>query len=81
MASRTVGLAINGARPSVLGNGLEDITLTDGGADRPPPAVRPIWEKWYQGPPTEPNMWAPYNEQGRAAWLDLTTRAWRAPTP
>lgn len=81
MASRPVGLAVSGASPSVLGGGLEDITLTDGGADRPPPAVRPIWEKWYQGPPTEPNLWAPYDSQGRAAWLDLSTRAWRVPVP
>ncbi|MFB7977858.1 barstar family protein [Streptomyces vinaceus] len=25
-------------------------------------------------------MWAQYDAQGRAAWLDLTTRAWRMPT-
>lgn len=81
MASRAVGLAITGARPSVLGDGLEDITLTDGGDDRPAPAVRPIWAEWCQGPPAEPNLWAPYDSQGRAAWLDLTTRAWRVPAP
>ncbi|WP_406385821.1 barstar family protein [Streptomyces sp. NBC_00211] len=81
MASHAVGLAVTGARPSVLGDGLEDIVLTDGGADRPSPAVRPIWEEWYQGPPAEPNMWAPYDSQGRSAWLDLTTRAWRLPAP
>ncbi|WP_437111743.1 barstar family protein [Streptomyces sp. enrichment culture] len=81
MASQSVSLAVTGARPSVLGEGLEDITLTDGGADRPPPAVRPVWAEWYQGPPTAPNGWAPYDSQGRAAWLDLTTRAWRVPAP
>ncbi|MDX3098831.1 barstar family protein [Streptomyces sp. ME19-03-3] len=79
MASRPVGLAIAGARPSVLGGTLVDIGLTDGGDDRPSPVARLIWEKWYQGAPTEPNMWAPYDAQGRAAWLDLTTRAWRVP--
>lgn len=76
-----MGLAITGARPSVLGGTLVDITLTDGGDDRPSPAVRPVWEKWYQGPPAEPNAWAPYDAQGRAAWLDLSTRAWRVPVP
>ncbi|MFK0229350.1 barstar family protein [Streptomyces sp. NPDC090303] len=81
MASRPVGLAVTGARPSVLGDGLEDITLTDGGADRPSPAARSIWAEWYQGPPAAPNMWAPYDAQGRAAWLDLTTRAWRVAAP
>jgi len=82
MASRTVGLAITGARPSMLGGTLVDITLTDGGDDRrPSPTVRPIWAQWYQGAPTETNMWAPYDSQGREAWLDLTTRAWRVPVP
>ncbi|SCE36983.1 Barstar (barnase inhibitor) [Streptomyces sp. DvalAA-43] len=81
MTSRTVGLAITGARPSVLGGTLIDITLTDGGDDRPSSAARPIWEKWYQGPPTKPNIWAPYDAQGRADWLDLTTRGWRVPVP
>ncbi|MFJ7193923.1 MULTISPECIES: barstar family protein [unclassified Streptomyces] len=79
MASRSVDLAITGARPSVLGGTLVDITLTGGGDDRASLAARPIWAEWYQGSPTEPNLWAPYGSQGRAAWLDLTTRAWRVP--
>ncbi|MET9694725.1 hypothetical protein ABZY81_41080 [Streptomyces sp. NPDC006514] len=61
MASRSVGLAITGTRPSVLGGILVDITLTDGGNDRPSLAARPIWAEWYQGSPTEPNLWAPYD--------------------
>ncbi|MGW4896539.1 barstar family protein [Kitasatospora sp. NPDC004240] len=81
MASRTVGLAITGARPSVLGGTLLDITLTDGGDDRPSPAERPVWAQWYQGPPAGPNMWARYDARGRAAWLDLTTRGRRVPAP
>jgi hypothetical protein len=82
MASRTVGLAIAGAWPSVLGGTLIDVTLADGGDDdRPPPAVRPVWEKWYQGTPAEPNLWAPFDTRGRAEWLELTTRAWREPVP
>ncbi|MFJ2742285.1 barstar family protein [Streptomyces sp. NPDC087440] len=81
MASHNVGLAVTEARPSVLGGTLVDITLTDGGDDRPSPAARPVWAEWHQGPPTEPNLWAPYDAQGRAAWLDLATRAWRVPAP
>ena len=42
MASPVVGLAIAGARPSVLGGALVDITLADGGDGRPVPAARPI---------------------------------------
>ncbi|MFJ3876710.1 barstar family protein [Streptomyces sp. NPDC090077] len=77
MASCPVGLAVDGARPSVLGGALVDITLTDGGDDRPPSAARPVWAQWYQGPPTAPNGWAPYDSRGRALWIDLTTRAFR----
>ncbi|MGW6984774.1 barstar family protein [Streptomyces sp. NPDC054932] len=79
--SRPVGLAIAGVRPSVLGDGLEDITLADGGDDRPSPAVRPVWEKWYRGAPAEPNLWASYDARGREEWLELTTRGWRVPVP
>jgi RNAse (barnase) inhibitor barstar len=81
MASHTVGLAIGAARPSVLGGTLVDITLIDGGDDRPVPAVRPVWAAWYQGPPTETNLWARYDGRGRAAWLDLAPRGWRVPAP
>ncbi|MFE2413438.1 barstar family protein [Kitasatospora sp. NPDC059408] len=81
MASPTVGLAITGARPSVLGGALVDITLTDGGDDRPPLAARPVWEAWHQGAPAVPNLWAPYDSRGRTEWLELTTRAWRVRGP
>ncbi|MFI6517763.1 barstar family protein [Spirillospora sp. NPDC050679] len=80
MASHTVRLALAGAHPSLLGGALVDITLADGGAGRPLPAVRPVWEQWYQGPPTEPNLWAPYDAAGRAEWLTLTARGWRGHT-
>ncbi|WP_242902367.1 barstar family protein [Actinomadura terrae] len=81
MASHVVGLAIAGARPSVLGGALVDITLANGGDDRPLPAIRPVWDQWYQGPPTEPNLWAPYDAAGRLEWIGLTTRAFRLPAP
>ncbi|MEV0966826.1 barstar family protein [Streptomyces sp. NPDC049910] len=72
MYRHNVDLGITGARPSVLGGALVDITLTDGGDDRPSLIARPIWETWYQGVPTTPNQWAPYTARGRAEWLDLT---------
>lgn len=56
----------------MLGGALVDITLTDGGGDRPSLIARPIWEAWYQGVPMTPNQWAPYAARGRAEWLDLT---------
>jgi RNAse (barnase) inhibitor barstar len=81
MASRSIGFAIAGSRPSVLGGELLDITLVDGGDDRPSPAVRKVWEQWFQGPPAESNLWAQYDSRGRAEWLQLTARGWRLPTP
>ncbi|MFD5097672.1 barstar family protein [Streptomyces albidochromogenes] len=72
MYRHTVDPHIEQARPSVLGGSLVDITLTDGGDDRPPLVARPIWETWYGGVPTTRDQWAPYSEEGRSAWLELT---------
>ncbi|MEU1730677.1 barstar family protein [Streptosporangium sp. NPDC020145] len=71
MAHHTVGLGIGGARPSTLGGTLIDITLTDGGKDRPPLIARPIWDVWYRGIPATPNQWAPYSAEGRRQWSHL----------
>lgn len=79
MASLDVGSEVTVTRPSVLGGGLVDITVHDGGEDRPPVRARPIWERWRQGPPAEVSMWAPYDSEGRRDWMELTTRAWRVP--
>ncbi|MEU6380744.1 barstar family protein [Streptomyces sp. NPDC046909] len=72
MYRHSVYLRIETARPSVLGAGLWDIKLTDGGGDRPALSARPVWETWYRGRPKARNQWAPYAIEGRAAWLDLT---------
>ncbi|MGA5124969.1 barstar family protein [Streptomyces pseudogriseolus] len=81
MASLVVGLSLGETRPSVIGGALVDVTLTDGGDERPVPADRAVWAQWFHGPPETPNQWAVYDARGRAAWLDLTTRAWRTPAP
>ncbi|MDX3071467.1 barstar family protein [Streptomyces sp. MI02-7b] len=65
-------LDIARSRPSVLGGTLVDITLADGGQDRPPLLARPVWETWYRGVPAIPNQWARYGNEGRNAWLRLT---------
>ncbi|SDP10774.1 barstar family protein [Actinacidiphila guanduensis] len=65
-------LRIEKTRPSVLGGALIDITLADGGDDRPSLSARPIWETWYRGVPRARNTWAPYSAQGRSEWLELT---------
>ncbi|MFC4066686.1 barstar family protein [Actinoplanes subglobosus] len=79
MASHHVGNEVTVTRPSVLGDGLVDITVHHGGGDRPPVRARPIWDLWYQGPPAEVNGWAAYDTEGRKDWMELTTRAWRLP--
>ncbi|XMA35909.1 barstar family protein [Streptomyces albogriseolus] len=81
MASLVVRLALSETRPSVLGGTLVDITLADGGDQRPTPADRAVWVHWFQGPPEAPNQWAAYDTRSRAAWLDLTPRAWRTSAP
>ncbi|MFD8866427.1 barstar family protein [Streptomyces sp. NPDC059590] len=57
-------------KPSSLGPGLLDIRLTDGLWDPPPPRARPFWQRWYDGPPTAPNLWAGYGTRDREIWLD-----------
>ncbi|WPO76296.1 barstar family protein [Streptomyces sp. KN37] len=72
MYRHNVYLRVEKTRPSVLGGALVDITLVDGGDDRPTLLARPIWETWYRGAPTTRNQWAPHSAQGRSEWLDLT---------
>ncbi|MCX5329287.1 barstar family protein [Streptomyces sp. NBC_00140] len=71
MHRHNVDLRIEKSRPSVLGTDLLDITLTDGG-DQRPLVARPIWETWYRGVPSVRNQWAPYTTEGRYEWLELT---------
>lgn len=76
MYRHNVFLRIEKARPSVLGADLLDITLTDGG-DQRPLLARPVWETWYRGAPTAPNQWAPLGTEARREWLDLTATGLR----
>ncbi|MES5820490.1 barstar family protein [Streptomyces sp. RG80] len=80
MYRHSVYLRIETARPSVLGTDLLDITLTDGG-DQRPLLARPVWETWYQGVPTAPNQWAPLTTEARHEWLELTATGAREQHP
>lgn len=65
--------AVVSARPSMVANGLLDITF-DGGLEEPfPTGAREIFQMWYDGGPSEPNMWARYNRQLRHAWTGLAS--------
>ncbi|MFG2821594.1 hypothetical protein ACGFX4_19460 [Kitasatospora sp. NPDC048365] len=68
-----VVLDITSARPSVLGGTLLDLTLADGTSDRPVPETRAVHERWYDGPPTEPNLWAALPTPARSEWLWIST--------
>ncbi|MEV4502114.1 hypothetical protein [Streptomyces klenkii] len=61
-------------RPSALGGALIDVTLKDGLFRRllPPPAARPVWDAWHEGPPRERNEWARFPSEGRSEWLRFT---------
>ncbi|MFJ3104438.1 hypothetical protein [Streptomyces sp. NPDC086835] len=61
-------------RPSALGGALIDVTLKGGLFRRllPPPAARPVWDVWHEGPPRERNAWARFPIEGRSEWLRFT---------
>jgi Barstar (barnase inhibitor) len=58
-------------RPSSHGTDLIDLEL-DGELFTPVPEyARPIWERWFAGPPDGPGAWAALDTRRRGAWLDL----------
>ncbi|MEU6064550.1 hypothetical protein ABZ864_08610 [Streptomyces sp. NPDC047082] len=58
-------------RPSAHGTELIDLEL-DGRLFTPVPEhVRPLWERWFAGPPDTPGAWAGLDTRQRGAWLDL----------
>ncbi|AJT63232.3 hypothetical protein [Streptomyces chattanoogensis] len=61
-------LRVVASRPSALGGALVDLWLAEGPAVRPVPAARPVWDAWFEGPPTEPGAWAAFPSEGRAEW-------------
>ncbi|GGQ09647.1 hypothetical protein [Streptomyces roseolilacinus] len=65
---------VDECRPSVLGGALIDVTLKHGlfGRLPSPPAARPVWEVWHEGPPRERNVWARFTTEGRGEWLQFT---------
>ncbi|MFF3020985.1 hypothetical protein [Streptomyces sp. NPDC057939] len=62
-------LQVIASRPSQLGGGaLVDLWLREGPADRPDPAVRPVWDAWFEGAPAEPGGWTGFSPEGRREW-------------
>ncbi|WP_433401925.1 barstar family protein [Streptomyces sp. CA-146814] len=58
-------------RPSSYGTDRIDLEL-DGGSFTPVPEyARPIWERWFTGPPDTKGVWGGLDTRLRNAWLDL----------
>ncbi|MEU5945644.1 barstar family protein [Micromonospora sp. NPDC047465] len=72
VAARVLGAWINaevtGVRPSILGNGLFDVTLDSAIADPMPTGARQIWDLWHAGRPAEVGLWARYDSVLRHQW-------------
>ncbi|MFG3115453.1 hypothetical protein ACGF4C_13695 [Streptomyces sp. NPDC048197] len=62
---------VDECRPSMLGGALIDVTLKGGLFRRmpSPPAARPVWDAWREGPPRARNGWARFPTDGRSEWL------------
>ncbi|MFI1681149.1 hypothetical protein [Streptomyces sp. NPDC020607] len=58
--------------PSARGRGLVDLAL-DPWTVRPPRAAGMVWDAWWSGRPTEPNLWARdgMGADGRSHWLAI----------
>jgi len=54
--------------PSARGRGLVDLTL-EPWSERPPTAAPEVWDLWWEGRPSEPNLWAGCSAEGRRFWL------------
>ncbi|MFJ2831962.1 barstar family protein [Streptomyces sp. NPDC087263] len=69
---RTVQSAVEGELtawiPSARGRGLVDLTL-EPWSERPPTAASEVWDLWWAGRPSEPNVWAQCTAEGREFWL------------
>ncbi|MFJ6567992.1 hypothetical protein ACIQNU_11240 [Streptomyces sp. NPDC091292] len=65
-------LDVVASRPSALGGALVDLWLREGPRVRPAPTARPVWDAWFDGPPTEPGSWAAFPPEGRAEWALFT---------
>ncbi|MEE1823709.1 barstar family protein [Streptomyces sp. BE20] len=63
--------AVSAWRPSSRGTALIDLEL-DGELFTPiPEYARPLWERWFAGPPQAPGAWAGFDTRHRGAWLDV----------
>ncbi|MEV7597161.1 barstar family protein [Kitasatospora sp. NPDC089797] len=71
LTDRLLWARIGAWRPSPHGTDLIDLEL-DGGLFTPvPDDARPVWARWFAGPPDTPGAWVGLDTRRRGAWLDL----------
>ncbi|MCC3769163.1 barstar family protein [Streptomyces sp. UNOC14_S4] len=71
LTDRILWATIRAWHPSALGADLIDLEL-DGRRFTPvPESARPVWERWFAGPPDTPGAWAGLETRQRETWLDL----------
>ncbi|WP_211238533.1 hypothetical protein [Actinomadura rifamycini] len=73
LTDRTLWVEVRAWRPSAHGTDLIDLEL-DGVYFPPVPEhVRPVWERWFAGPPDVPNAWTGLGTRLRKAGLTPAT--------
>ncbi|MFC1402233.1 MULTISPECIES: barstar family protein [Streptacidiphilus] len=71
LTDRLLWARVGAWRPSSYGTDLFDLEF-DGGLFAPVPEyARPVWERWFAGPPDTPGAWAGFDTRLRGAWHDL----------
>ncbi|MFD7227814.1 barstar family protein [Streptomyces sp. NPDC059881] len=71
LTERLLWTRVSAWHPSSCGSDLIDLEL-DGDFFAPVPEyARPIWERWFAGPPESPGAWSGLDTRQRVAWLDI----------
>ncbi|SDM84479.1 barstar family protein [Streptomyces wuyuanensis] len=71
LTDRLLRPAVRAWRPSPRGPDLIDLEL-DAEIHRPVPGhARPVWDRWFAGPPEAPGAWARLGARQREVWLEL----------
>ncbi|MGW6274171.1 barstar family protein [Streptomyces sp. NPDC055060] len=60
-----------GGRRCEAATGLIDLELDAEGFEPVPDYARPLWERWFTGPPDAVGAWGALDTRCRGAWLDL----------
>ncbi|WP_432108844.1 barstar family protein [Streptomyces sp. AA1529] len=71
LTERLLWTRITAWRPSLHGTGLIDLELDDELAMPVPAYARPVWTRWFAGPPDTAAAWTGLDTRRRRAWHEL----------